>query len=122
METPAVTKRPWYEIEPSDAVDIVLPHPDIQGPFNENGEECPWPWEPIQLKGQPLGQYRCRYCMAMCVAGLEHTDYGEKDEDGLSWLDREYLEYVRNELREQGLDEDEVMRQAPAPRKPEHDK
>jgi hypothetical protein len=51
--------RNWTEIEPRDAVDIVLPRGDITGPFNEAGEPCPWPWDPQQLVGQPLGQYHC---------------------------------------------------------------
>lgn len=41
----------------------------------ENGERCPWPWEPQQLTAAPLGQYRCPYCMAMVVAGMPHIDY-----------------------------------------------
>lgn len=85
----------WWEVAPADAVDLQLPYPDIQGPYNENGEECPWPWEPIQLLGAPLGQFRCKYCFAMVVAGMEHVDYGKIDENGMSWLDRSYAEYVR---------------------------
>src|SRR5213596_2743735 len=80
-------KRPWHEIRPRDAMDLGLPHDEIQGPYNENGDECPWPWDPIQLKGAPLGQYRCPYCMAMVMAGMDHLDYGPLDEHGRSWLD-----------------------------------
>lgn len=65
----------WSEIEPKDAVDIVLPMEGIEGPVNEEGEECPWPWEPQQLVGAPMGQYHCGYCGAMVVAGIEHLDY-----------------------------------------------
>lgn len=89
--------RMWFEVEPRDAVDIKLPHPEIQGPYNELGEECPWPWDPIQLAGAPIGQYRCGYCMAMVVAGMEHLDYGPVDEKGMNWLDKSYAEYVRQE-------------------------
>lgn len=91
MPAPPVTeKTPWHEFTPRWAMEnqIQLPHPEIQGPYNENGEECPWPWEPIQLKGAPLGQYRCKYCMAMVMAGMEHVDYGPLDADGKNWLDR----------------------------------
>lgn len=88
-------KRMWYDLEPRDAVNVVLPRDDIQGPYNENGEPCPWPWEPVQLKGAPIGQYRCRYCFAMVVAGMEHLDYGRKDGYGLTWLDYSYLDYAR---------------------------
>jgi hypothetical protein len=46
------------------------------------GEECPWPWEPQQLAGAPMGQYHCGYCGEMCIAGMEHTDYR-----GVDWGD-----------------------------------
>lgn len=94
-EKDAPAKRPWHEVAPKDAVDLQLPHPEIQGPHNENGEECPWPWEPIQLKGAPLGQYRCPYCMAMVVAGMDHVDYGPPDEQGRSWLDQPEQDQTR---------------------------
>jgi hypothetical protein len=69
----------WHEIAPADAVDInVNVRPDIIGPRNEAGEECPWPWEPQQLVGVPMGQYHCPWCGAMCVAGMPHPDYGER--------------------------------------------
>lgn len=68
-------KRPWFEIEPQDALDIVLPDPGIWGPLTEYGPECRWPWDPQQLVGAPLGQYRCQYCNAMVVAGVRHVDY-----------------------------------------------
>ena len=69
--------RHWTEIEPKDAVGIFLPRDDITGPLNEEGESCPWPWDPIQLKGAPLGQYHCGYCGAMVLAGEHHIDYRE---------------------------------------------
>lgn len=69
------SKRPWHEIAPKDAVDIGFPHESIWGPLNEYGGECPWPWEPQQLVGVPMGQYRCGYCYAMCVAGVPHSDF-----------------------------------------------
>ncbi len=66
----------WHEIEPKDAVNINCTETDeVEGPLNEMGEECPWPWEPQQLVGVPMGQYHCPYCGAMCVAGVPHTDY-----------------------------------------------
>jgi hypothetical protein len=75
-----MAKRPWHGIEPKDAVDLVLPHPEIQGPYDEEGNECPWPWDPIQLAGAPLGQYHCPYCGAMVLAGMDHVDYGADDD------------------------------------------
>ncbi len=57
------------------AMELVLPIPGIDGPTNEMGEPCPWPWDPIQLKGAPIGQYHCPYCGAMVLAGMDHLDY-----------------------------------------------
>jgi hypothetical protein len=71
--------REWHEIAPADAVNILLPHPDIRGPLTMDGEVCPWPWEPQQLGGAPLGMYHCPYCGEMVVAGHLHTDYREAD-------------------------------------------
>lgn len=73
--------RHWYEIEPKDAVDISLPAEGIIGPLNEMGEPCPWPWDPQQLVGAPMGQYHCGFCGAMVMAGLPHIDYREVDDD-----------------------------------------
>lgn len=68
--------RAWTDIAPADATAINLADDlTITAPLNENGERCPWPWEPQQLVGAPMGQYRCRYCGAMCVAGIPHLDY-----------------------------------------------
>lgn len=68
-------KRHFTEINPRDAVDICLPRDDIIGPVDEEGEPCPWPWDPIQLKGVPMGQYHCPYCGMMVMAGMDHGDY-----------------------------------------------
>lgn len=70
----------WFEIEPKDALDIVLPRDDIIGPINELGEPCPWPWDPQQLAGAPMGQYHCPYCGGMQMAGLPHLDWSEEFE------------------------------------------
>jgi hypothetical protein len=67
--------RHWSDITPADAAGIILPREDIIGPVNEAGEPCPWPWEPQELVGVPLGQYHCSYCLAMVIAGLPHVDY-----------------------------------------------
>ena len=72
--------RHWSEIAPEDATEIQLPRDDIIGPLNEEGKVCPWPWEPQQLVGVPLGQYHCIYCGAMVIAGVPHIDY--RDEPG----------------------------------------
>lgn len=79
----------WYEIEPKDAVDIVLPQDGIEPAYNELGEICPWPWEPQQLVGAPLGQYHCNYCGGMNVAGVPHTDWGP---EGFQYPDEYYEE------------------------------
>jgi hypothetical protein len=66
----------WQDINPKDAVDIdCRTRPDLDPPVNEIGEVCPWPWEPQQLAGAPLGQYHCGYCGGMNVAGMEHLDW-----------------------------------------------
>lgn len=70
-------KIDWHSIAPKDATNLTLPSPEVRGPRNEMGEECPWPWEPQQLVGAPLGQYHCKYCGAMVVAGFPHLDYAE---------------------------------------------
>lgn len=71
----------WHTIKPEDAAGINLhERSDIIGPVNEDGEECPWPWEPQTLTGTPMGQYHCPYCGAMVIAGVPHTDYSEPDE------------------------------------------
>lgn len=76
----------WQDITPQQAAEQKLDltkRLDITAPLNENGERCPWPWEPQQLSGAPMGQYRCSYCYAMCVAGMEHLDYtGDTFADG----------------------------------------
>lgn len=68
-------KTPWYALQPRDARDTRFPNDEYWGPLTEYGGECPWPWEPQQLVGVPLGQYRCPYCNAMCMAGMPHMDY-----------------------------------------------
>jgi hypothetical protein len=73
--------RLWSEIKPEDATQInAIADPDVIPPVNENGDECPWPWDPIQLKGAPLGQYHCPYCGAMVIAGMDHVDYRDMDD------------------------------------------
>jgi hypothetical protein len=68
----------WRDIPPSMALGLDLrQNLSIDAPLNEMGERCPWPWEPEQLTGVPLGQYHCGYCGAMVVAGLPHPDYRE---------------------------------------------
>lgn len=47
----------WHTISPADAVNIDLrKRLDITAPLNEAGERCPWPWDPQQLEGAPLGR------------------------------------------------------------------
>lgn len=80
------TARSWTDIDPADATSLNLTVDlTITAPLNENGERCPWPWEPQQLVGAPLGQYRCQYCNAMVMAGMPHLDYAPEERT----LDRE---------------------------------
>ncbi len=71
-------RRDWRAITPADAAGLDLSdRVDITAPLNEAGERCPWPWDPQQLTGAPIGQYHCPYCGAMVMAGVPHLDYGE---------------------------------------------
>lgn len=66
----------WYDIAPADAVDLDLSKQlDIDAPLTMDGRRCPWPWEPQQLVGVPIGQFHCRYCGEIVVAGVPHLDY-----------------------------------------------
>jgi hypothetical protein len=68
----------WTDFTPEQAAEQKLNlavRPDIEAPLNEMGERCPWPWEPQQLGGAPMGQYHCPYCGAMVMAGIPHIDY-----------------------------------------------
>lgn len=81
-EEPAIE---WWSITPVKAYDRGLDlSADLEytAPLNESGERCPWPWEPQQLVGLPIGQYPCRYCGAMVMAGYRHMDYREAFENG----------------------------------------
>lgn len=56
--------RQWYDITPEQAAAEQLNlavRVDITAPRNEEGERCPWPWEPQQL----------------VLAGLRHPDEPE---------------------------------------------
>lgn len=75
--------RPWTDITPAEAAAQKLNltvRLDIDAPLNEEGERCPWPWEPQQLVGVPMGQYHCPYCGAMVLAGVPHLDYREDND------------------------------------------
>lgn len=66
----------WWNITPLAAMKLNLhDRHDIVAPLNELGERCPWPWDPQQLAGVAMGMYHCRYCGAMCCAGLPHPTY-----------------------------------------------
>lgn len=80
----------WYDIDPMDARSIdCSKRPDLNPPRNEEGEVCPWPWEPQQLVGVPMGQYHCGYCGAMVMAGMRHPDYND--------FEAEYERYMREQ-------------------------
>ena len=78
----------WSDFDPQNMINIVLPwdgpHGLIEGPMNELGERCPWPWEPQQLKGAPMGQYHCSYCGGMNVAGVAHIEWTQEDIDEMT--------------------------------------
>lgn len=72
----------WTQIPPDIAARLpveVLTSGDIVFPLIDPGLEledghCPWPWEPQQLVGVPMGQYHCGYCGSMELAGIQHSD------------------------------------------------
>lgn len=70
------SRKNWSDIEPAEAAKLSRDELErVDRPTNENGETCPWPWEPQQLAGAPLGQFHCSYCGGMQVAGLPHLDH-----------------------------------------------
>lgn len=70
----------WYDIAPKDALELDLSERlDFTAPLNELGERCPWPWQPQQYAGAPIGQMHCGFCGAMVMAGIFHLDYGPPD-------------------------------------------
>lgn len=72
----------WTDYTPQEAQELELDlsvRLDITAPRNEEGERCPWPWEPQQLVNMPIGMYHCPYCGAMVIAGVPHPDYVEPD-------------------------------------------
>lgn len=78
----------WRDIAPADAVDIdCTTRPDLDPPLNEEGLVCPWPWEPQQLAGAPLGQFHCGFCGAMVIAGEPHIDYRPCEACGAAWAE-----------------------------------
>ena len=74
----------WQDITPAQAA-VLFPNgavpDDVILPLTEDGQWCPWPWEPQQLTNAPLGMYHCAYCGSMVMAGLPHPDYSEADWD-----------------------------------------
>lgn len=76
--------REWFSVTPAEALarDLDLSVDlEYSAPLNELGDRCPWPWEPQQLGGLPIGHYHCRYCGAMVLAGYRHMDYREALEE-----------------------------------------
>lgn len=94
--------RHWTSVTSAEAAKMEAEeiNATIQLPMNMEGEVCPWPWEPQQLKGAPMGMYHCSYCGSMEVAGYPHSDF--VDQAGLDafWVDFE------RELRYAGIDLD----------------
>jgi hypothetical protein len=83
----------WTKIAPADALGLVLPMAGVIGPVNELGEPCPWPWDPPQLAGAPIGQYHCPYCLGMVIAGMDHLDYtGTVDEGEAAYFFTQQLD------------------------------
>lgn len=60
-----------------------LPHdPDTDTwrlPLNSLDEECPWPFDPLFMRGTPIGMYHCPHCGDMVVAAIPHPDFAGID-------------------------------------------
>lgn len=66
----------WTHIDPADAAGFDLRRTsEIEGPLNEHGEVCPWPWEFQQLTFEANRVHTCSYCGTMGTPGLVHPDY-----------------------------------------------
>ena len=59
---------------PNDDGTYRLPWSDIPNGLGEP-MQCPIPFDPLFLIGQPIGQYHCPYCGSMVIAGFPHPDY-----------------------------------------------
>lgn len=69
----------WRDYTPdmAEAMHLNLDErPDIEAPYNEEGERCPFPWVPERHLGTATGMFHCPYCGAMVLAGKPHIDYG----------------------------------------------
>ena len=90
LEVPPVERGyvvEWDLIEPKVAMEeglVCISGSPVIGPINELGMECPWPWEPQQLGGAPMGQYHCGYCGGMQLAGIPHSDWSLPNLDPLN--------------------------------------
>lgn len=95
--------KSWMDIDPEDALNLDLTvNLSIQAPVNELGERCPWPWEPQLLVGAPIGQYHCKFCGAMVIAGILHLDYGDQQGSGEP-RDKQILDPVTGDVHAPGL-------------------
>jgi hypothetical protein len=67
--------RFWYDVPPAEAIKLYPEGiPKECAPLNDDGEPCPWPYDPEKLGGAPMGQYHCPYCGLMSLAGVKHLD------------------------------------------------
>lgn len=57
------------------AVSLVYEDGRWRLPYGDDGTPCPWPFDPMFMAGQPIGQYHCGWCGSMVVAAFPHPDY-----------------------------------------------
>jgi hypothetical protein len=50
-------------------------------PTNSMNEPCPFPLDPLLMRGQPIGMYHCPYCGDMVIAGVPHGDWSTLGDD-----------------------------------------
>lgn len=66
----------WTLIEDEDTHGLDLRNDrHIQGPLNNLGFLCPWPWEVGNADFDPDVTHECSYCGQQSTPGMEHPDY-----------------------------------------------
>lgn len=67
---------PWKLLDPHEAAGLDLRNvPEVAGPLNSEGIECPWPWEFQLLDFRPSEVHTCSGCGEKGTPGMEHPDF-----------------------------------------------
>jgi len=82
FQTVKIESIRWDTIPPEHAVGLDLStDSDIQGPVNEHGVVCPWPWEVQQQTFQVGSLHTCSHCGSVGTPGLPHQDHRDLMEE-----------------------------------------